>query len=150
MKRILLAACMGIAAIAAQASTHSINEKAVSYLVRQTFAHEFGNVKNVEWKTVDYKLISAEFEEEGQLVTAFISYEGELVATTFSFHQKQLPSKLKAAIQKMDANQHIDEIFYMEHPTESAYYFSIEKSGSKKVYQAFKNGIIRDVSKQVL
>lgn len=149
MKRIFLVACMGIATIAAQASTNS-KEKPVSYLARQTFEQEFGEVKNVAWKSIDNNLVKAVFEEDGKEVTAFIRYDGELVATTTALQQKQLPSKVKAAIQKLDASQQIQEVFYMEHSTESAYYFSIEKEGSKKVYRALKNGTLRDVSKQVL
>jgi hypothetical protein len=150
MKRIFLAACMGIAAFAAQASSNASKETTVSYLARQTFAKEFGDVKNVAWKSIDNNLVKAVFEEDGKEVTAFIRYDGELVATTTAMQQKQLPSKVKAAIQKLDASQQIHEVFYMEHPTESAYYFSIEKEGSKKVYRALKNGNLRDVSKQVL
>lgn len=149
MKRFFIVACMGIAAFAAQARNHS-NEKSISYQARQTFQQEFGNIKNVSWKNMDQDMAKAVFVEDGKEVTAFLTNQGELIATTVAMLPSQLPSKVKAAIQKISANQQIEDLFYMEHPTESAYFFSIEKEGSKKVYRAFQNGSITDVSKQIL
>jgi hypothetical protein len=149
MKRLFFVACMGIASFVAQANAIS-NEKSVSYKARQTFQQEYGAVQNVTWKNMGNDMAKAVFEEDGKEVTVFLQNDGELVASTVALLPSQLPAKVKAAIQKISANQQIQELFYMEHSSESAYYFSIEKSGSKKVYRALQNGSIRDVSKSVL
>ncbi|MCU0334457.1 MAG: hypothetical protein MUF62_05320 [Chitinophagaceae bacterium] len=142
MKRFLLAIAIGLSAFAATAGP--IRPADVNYQARQTFLAEFGQVKDVQWSTTSSELLRASFVLDGQEVAAFFDTDGSLLATTLSMKKEQLPLRLRLSIDQAVKGKTITEIYYVEHPEQSAYYFSV--AGSRKVYRGYANGIVQEAT----
>lgn len=142
MKRFLLAITIGVSALAATAGP--IRPGDVNYQAREAFLTEFGHVKNVQWSTTNNDLLRASFTLDGQEVAAFFDVEGTLLATTLSMKKEQLPLRLRLSIDQAVKGKAITEIYYVEHPEQSAYYFSV--AGSRKVYRGYANGVVQEAA----
>lgn len=146
MKRYLLAVAFGLVSLASFANNGSQSFNA-PYAVKERFKEQFGNVKQVTWTEAQGKLIRADFVQDGQSITAFYDNTGEPVATTVAMEKSQLPYRLRQALEKELKGQTIEELFYVDAPEQSAYFFSCNDNGKKKIFKAYENGSIREVSK---
>lgn len=146
MKRYLLAAAFGLVSLASFANNGSKSIKA-PFAAKERFKEQFGNVKEVAWSEAQGNLIRADFVQEGQSITAFYDKSGEPVATTIAMEKSQLPYRLRLALEKELKGQTIDELFYVDAPEQTAYFFSYNDNGRKKIFKAYDNGSIREVSK---
>lgn len=149
MKRIMLAAAFGLITLASFAKSGT-NPITVPYSVKESFNQQFGYQKDISWSYAKNDLIRADFSLEGQLYTAFFNKDGDHLATTLAMDKSDLPIRLRIALDQELKGKSIDELFFVEAPSESAYYFSAKENGSKKVYRAYENGQISEVSKQLL
>lgn len=143
MKRLFSLAVAGAFALSAQAFTTGNHE--APYPVCQSFAREFGHVKTVNRAPVKDNLTKASFMLDDQEFTAFFDNAGDLVATTVSLQKHQLPIKLRLAIDAKLGSVLLSEMYYVEHSSETAYYFNAIKDGQTKTYQAFANGRMTEV-----
>jgi hypothetical protein len=146
MKRYLLAAAFGLVSLASFAGTGSQSFK-VPYQAKENLKQQYGDVKDVTWKEAQGSLIRADFVQDGQAITVFYDKSGEPVATTMAVDKSQLPFRLKTALEKELKGQTIEELFYVDAPEQNAYFFSYSDNGKKKVFKAYDNGNIREVSK---
>ncbi len=143
MKRLFCFALVGVFALSAQAFSSSSH--IAPHAVRQSFTREFGNVKEVNWSPLKENLTKASFMLDDQEISAFFDNAGDLVATTVSLQKHQLPIKLRIAIDAKLGSVSLSEMYYVEHSSETAYYFNAVKDGQTKTYQAFDNGRITEV-----
>jgi hypothetical protein len=70
--------------------------------------------------------------------------KGTLLATSLSTNKGRLPLRLRLAIHQAVKGKTITEIYYIDHPEQSAIYFSV--AGSRKVYRGYANGIVQEVA----
>lgn len=143
MKRLFSVALAGVFAISAQA--FNANNHVAPHSARQSFAREFGEVKEVNWAPVKDNLTKASFMLDDQEFTAFFDNVGDLVATSVTLQKHQLPFKLRLAIDAKFADAVLLELYYVEVANETAYYFSVVKDGQLNTYQAYENGRISAV-----
>jgi hypothetical protein len=148
MKRYLLAAAFGLVSLSSFANAGSSSVKA-PYQAKENLKQQYGDVKDVTWKEAQGHLIRADFVQDGQAITVFYDKSGEPVATTIAVDKSQLPFRLKTALEKELKGQTIEELFYVDAPEQSAYFFSCNDGGKKKIFKAYDNGSIREVSKQL-
>lgn len=146
MKRYLLAAAFGLFSLASFANTGTQSFKA-PYQAKENLKQQYGEVKDVTWKEAQGNLIRADFVQDGQAITVFYDKSGEPVATTVVVDKSQLPYRLKTALEKELKGQTIEELFYVDAPDQNAYFFSYSDNGKKKVFRAYDNGNIREVSR---
>jgi type II secretory pathway component GspD/PulD (secretin) len=139
MKRFFLAAAFGLAGIATFAAPTS---RYITYRAKESFAQQFGAVKNVTWTDARNHMVKAEFELDEQKVTAFFNEYGEYLATSITVNKTQLPFRLRLAMDNELKGAPIDELIQVESANENAYYFK----ANQKVYKAYGTGEIQQVS----
>ncbi|ULQ55738.1 hypothetical protein KJS94_13905 [Flavihumibacter rivuli] len=87
MKKIIVLAAAAVISLSSFANVDPIRG-----VVLQAFRADFGNAKNVEWKSIeDTDLFQATFNYENSQLSAFYNAEGELVATARYVSQDNLP-----------------------------------------------------------
>jgi hypothetical protein len=146
MKRYFLAVAFGLSGLASFANADPKSIKA-PYQAKENLRQQYGDVKDVTWKEAQGNLIRADFVQDGQAITLFYDKSGEPVATTVVVDKSQLPFRLKTALEKELKGQTIEELFYVDAPDQNAYFFSYSDKGKKKVFRAYDNGNIREVSR---
>ncbi|MCU0394308.1 MAG: hypothetical protein MUF29_00245 [Chitinophagaceae bacterium] len=144
MKRLLLAASFGLFSLAALANSGK-KSVTVPNTARQNFQQQFGAIQQVSWSKAKSQMLRADFSIDGQPVTAFFNQEGEFLATTVAVEKTQLPLRLRLALEQELKGQTIEELYYVEAPTETAYYFASAKNGTRQVYRAYADGHISKV-----
>ncbi len=142
MKKFIFTTLIAVASVVAMAS-NILEDVKVNYAVRQAFAQEFGNVKNVTWQKASNNMLRADFLVDEEKVSAFFSEDGNHVATTVQKDLQTLPGKLRAAIKEKFNNKEPKELFELISDEEHAYFFAMEEKGKTTVYKAFGSGTIR-------
>lgn len=144
MKRLFLAASFGLLTLAALANSGN-KSVTVPNAARQNFQQQFGTIRQVSWSKAKSQMLRADFSIDGQPVSAFFNQEGEFLATTVAMEKTQLPLRLRLALEQELKGQTIEELYYVEAPSETAYYFASGKNGSRQVYRAYADGHISKV-----
>jgi hypothetical protein len=111
------------------------NEKKVSAVVLNTFNNTFKNATEVDW-TVGENFYKANFNLDGQYLTAFFSYDGEFMAATRQISPLQLPISLQAALKKHQQGLWITSLFEVASETGTTYYITLEDAENRIVYKA--------------
>ena len=144
MKTIILAAAIALTSFTASANKETAQKK-VTIKVTNAFEREFGNVPDVNWSTASENMLRASFTQNDEKVSAFFNEYGEYVASTIARTEKELPAKLRAAINKKEKDGIITEaIEYMG--DEEAYYVKVYVNGTEKVYKGSSLGEIQLVN----
>ncbi|HZF66385.1 MAG TPA: hypothetical protein VEY32_06115 [Flavisolibacter sp.] len=114
------------------------NDGPVNNAVLQVFQNSFAGAKEVYW-TVGRDYYKADFQLNGQYVSAFISREEKLVAITKHISSTQLPFVLQAELKKSHANAWISELFEISNEEGIAYYVTLETADSQTVLKSSGN-----------
>ena len=139
MRRFFLAAAFGLASVASLAAPTS---RYITYKAKESFAQQFGAVKNVTWTDARNNMVKAEFQLEDQKVTAFFNEYGDYLATSITVTKNQLPLRIRLAMDNELKGASIDELIQVESANENAYYFK----ANQKIYKAFGTGEIQQVT----
>jgi hypothetical protein len=110
-----------------------VNERII-----KSFNKEFAAAQNVQWSTTK-ELVKATFTLNEQVVFAFYTQDGALLAVTRNIVSGQLPINLLTDLKKNYSNYWIADLFEMASNGENAYYVTIENSDYKLVLKS--NGI---------
>lgn len=103
--------------------------------VIKSFQTTFANAKDVTWTSGD-QMFKAHFEYNGQVVTAYFSTAGNLVAVTRNITSHQLPLTLQAEMKKGHENAWISNLFEVTNDEGTSYYATIETADSKVVLKS--------------
>lgn len=102
----------------------------VSSAVVDAFNTSFQNTSNVSWKrSGDY--MKADFNMNGQYVTAFYNQDAALVAVTKNITSTQLPVTLQASLKKGHESYWISDLFELSNENGTTYYATLENSDTK-------------------
>lgn len=98
--------------------------------VRASFQHDFNHAQLMSTETRENftKLI---FTMNGQVMTAFYSANGDLLAVTRNIVSSQLPVSLLMSFKKHYNDYWITDLFEMSQDAESNYYLSLENADTK-------------------
>ena len=124
-------------------SAFANNFEGVNQKVISSFQKDFSNAKDVKWER-SKEYAKATFSLNGQVLFAFYSEEGEMLATTRNILSSQLPINLQNDLKKEYGNFWITDLFEMASGNETAYYISIENADNVIVLKSL------DASKWVL
>jgi hypothetical protein len=111
------------------------SEPIVTPTVLKTFETTFANAKDVSWTAGD-QMFKAQFEYNGQVVTAYFSSVGNLVAVTRNITSHQLPLTLQAELKKGHENAWITNLFEVTNDEGTSYYATIETAENKVVLKS--------------
>lgn len=99
-----------------------MNQKAVS-----SFKNEFAQATDVKWEAnKDYS--KATFKLNDQVMFAYYSETGSLMAVTRNILSNQLPIGLQSALKKGYKESWISDLFEIDSPEETSYYVTLENA----------------------
>lgn len=114
------------------------NDEIVTPPILKSFHNSFNEAKEVRW-IIGKEFVRAEFEFNGQYLTAFYSGDGKLVAITKNITSTQLPIVLQTSLKKEYANYWISELFEVSNEEGVAYYITLENASTKVVLKSSFN-----------
>ena len=113
----------------------SAKERDVTPSVIKSFQTTFATAKDVTWTAGDH-LYKAQFEFNAQVVTAFYSPEGNLLAVTRNITTHQLPMTLQTDLKKGNETAWISNLFELTNDEGTAYFATLETADSKVVLKS--------------
>jgi hypothetical protein len=116
-------------------SVFANNEEGISLKATTAFKKEFNGAVNVKWEA-GKEFSKATFELSGQVMFAYYSNEGELMAVTRNIMANQLPFKLLSPIKTNYKQSWISDLFEISSHGETTYYVTLESADSKVVLRS--------------
>jgi len=126
MKKLIVAAAMIVSL-----SAFAKEERTVSPKVLNAFNTEFTTAQEVEW-TVSSDYYRADFDMNGQKVSAYFNEDGDLMGITRNISSAQLPVSLQNSLKKNYGNYWISNLFEVAKNNGTSYYVTME-DGDKKI-----------------
>lgn len=125
MKKLLFSAALmlmiGVSSSFAN-KIENVNQKVIS-----SFQKDFAGAKDVKWES-SKEYAKATFNLNGQVLFAYYSEGGEMIAMTRNIVSTQLPINLLNELKKDYSNFWISDLFEMATGNETAYYVTIENA----------------------
>ncbi len=112
-------------------STEEVNQRVVS-----SFNKEFKMAKEVEWETAK-DLYKATFKMNEQVMFAFFTKDGEMVAVSRNLSSSQLPIQLSASLKKSYNDFWITDLFELSSKNETGYYVTLENADQKLILKSY-------------
>lgn len=110
----------------------------ISAAVVNSFNASFKNASDVQWKNCgDY--LKADFNMNGQYVTAFYDQNASLVAVTKNISPAQLPFTLQGNLKKQYGDYWVSEMIELSNDSGTSYYATIENNDSKTILKSIGN-----------
>lgn len=136
MKKVILMWAMlltvGLTSVFAN-NEETINQRAVS-----SFKKDFTNAQDVTWES-NKDFVKATFKVNDQIMFAYYSQLGELMAVTRNITSNQLPINLLSSVKKNYASYWISDLFEVSSSTDAAYYVTLQSSDQTLVLKS--NGV---------
>jgi hypothetical protein len=125
MKKRLLT--LALAFTVAIGSAFASNEEGVSSKVISSFKKEFSNAEEVRWEsTRDFT--KATFTLSGQVMFAYYSEEGELIAVSRNLSVNQLPINLQTELKKEHGQLWISDLFEVAADNDTSYFVTLQSA----------------------
>lgn len=116
-------------------SAFARNEEGVSKKAISSFQKEFVNASDVKWEiTKDY--FKATFKLNDQVLYAFYSEEGNMIAMTRNIRSNQLPIRLSSDLKNNYKDFWITDLFEMASDNQTTYYATVESADNKVVLKS--------------
>jgi hypothetical protein len=127
MKKSILS--MALALLIGVSSTFANDVENVNQKVISSFKKEFANAKDVKWES-GKEYVKATFSLNGQILFAYYSENGDMLAMTRNIQASQLPITLFNNLKKDYSSYWITDLFEMAAGNETAYYVTLESGDS--------------------
>ena len=127
MKKIILSAVL--LTLAFTGITYANDGGNINKQVIRSFNREFATAKEVDWQSAaEYS--KAKFTLNGQVMTAYFSQSGNLIAVTRNLLADQLPITLFTDLKKNYSGYWITELFELAKDGETSYFITLEDGNS--------------------
>jgi hypothetical protein len=107
----------------------------VSSVVLQSFNSSFENASEVKWSASN-NYYKAEFNFNGQYISAYYEAGGCMIAATKNITSVQLPFSLQQSLKKNSENFWISELFELNDDSGTSYYVTLENGDTKVVLKS--------------
>ena len=128
MKQILIVAMSLMIGL----SSFANNKEIVNETILNSFNKEFAGAKEVNW-TSGKTFAKATFKLNDQVMFAYYSNQGELIAVTRNIVSEQLPLNLLADLRKNFQDHWISDLFELTSDNETVYYYLTLESATQTV-----------------
>lgn len=128
-------------------SSFAEGDEKVSPVVLEAFKTSFKQAKEVDW-TVKENMYKAQFNLEGQYITAYYDCDGKMVAMTRNISTTQLPISLQTSLKSQIQDLWITDLFEVSNEEGTSYYATLENSDTKQVLKASGNSDWNNFQKQ--
>ena len=123
---------MGLTTVYAN-NEETINQRAVS-----SFKKDFGNAQDVKWETTK-DFVKATFKQNDQVMFAYYSSTGDLLALSRNILSSQLPINLLSNLKKDYSTFWISDLFEISSSSDASYYVTLQNSDHYLILKS--NGI---------
>jgi hypothetical protein len=130
MKKIILTIAIAVCSLAVFA-----NETNVNASVLNTFSKDFAGATEVNW-TSSSQFYKASFVYNAQHVTAFYSFDGEMLGLARNISSLDLPMHLQTSLKKDYGGRWISELFELSNAEGTSYYITLEQADSKLILKS--------------
>jgi hypothetical protein len=128
-------------------SSFAKGDDKVSPVVLESFKTSFKQATEVDW-TVKEDMYKAQFNLEGQYITAFYNCDGKMVAMTRNIATTHLPISLQTSLKAQIEDLWITDLFEISNEEGTSYYVTLENADTKQVLKASANGEWSNYQKQ--
>jgi len=125
MKKIILS--MALMLMIGVSSTFANDAEGVNQKVINSFKKEFANAKDVKWES-GKEYVKATFSLNGQILFAYYSEGGDMLAMTRNIQASQLPINLLNSVKRDFGSYWISDLFEMATGNETAYFVTLESA----------------------
>lgn len=125
--------------VAVGTSAFAKDEETVNQQVLNSFKQEFAGAKDVIWQT-NREYIKATFTLNEQVMFAFYSQSGELMAITRNISSDKLPISLLTSLKKNYNDFWITDLFEMVADGNGTYYITLQNADVEVVLKADEFG----------
>ncbi|MFT3825972.1 MAG: hypothetical protein QM731_18775 [Chitinophagaceae bacterium] len=132
MKRLVLMLAVIMMGIG---STFANNEKEINEKVASSFKNDFANATDVKWEK-GKQFVKVTFTQNLQVMFAYYSEEGSLIAVSRNLTTGQLPLNLLAGFKKNYNGYWVSDLFEMVNGTDTAYYLTLENADNTVVLRS--------------
>ena len=123
---------MGLTGVYAN-NEETVNQKAVS-----SFKKDFSNAQDVKWeKSKDY--VKATFKQDDQVMFAYYSQNGDLMAISRNIVSTHLPMSLLSQLKKSYSAYWVTELFEVSSSKDASYYVTLQSAEQTLVLKS--NGL---------
>ncbi len=98
--------------------------------IKTAFRHDFESAQLISTETHD-QFTKVEFALNGQIMTAFYSTSGSLLAVTRNLVTSQLPVNLLLNFKKHYGGYWVTDLFEMSQDAQSSYYLTLENTDTR-------------------
>jgi hypothetical protein len=132
MKRLLVtfAIVLSFISFSSFASGGGVSQAAI-----KSFESSFKTATEVVW-TINNDVYKADFNLNGQYISAFYDGDGKMIALTRNINSFQLPIGLQTSLKKKYENFWISDLFEVSNDQGTAYYLTLENADSKVVLKS--------------
>lgn len=116
-------------------SVFANNEEGISSKATASFKKEFTQAKEVKWET-GKEFVKATFQMNDQVMFAYYTPAGELLAVTRNIVSNQLPFSLVADLKNSYKGTWITDLFEVAANGETTYYVTLESSDATVVLKS--------------
>jgi hypothetical protein len=120
---------MGLSSVFAN-NEETINQKAVS-----SFKKDFTQARDVKWKS-SKDFVKATFKLNDQVMFAYYSQSGELMAVTRNIVSSQLPITLLSILKNNYNTYWISDLFEVSTSTDASYYITLQNADQTLVLKS--------------
>ncbi len=123
MKKTILATAMML--MAGLTVAFAKDNEGVNNQIATSFSKDFTSATNISW-SVEKNFTKATFTLNNQVMFAFYSEEGNLIATARNILSQQLPINLLKSVRKDYGNYWISDLFEIDKDGQTSYYVTLE------------------------
>ena len=120
-------------------STFANDAEVVNQKVINSFKKEFVDAKDVNWQSTK-EYVKATFSLNDQVMFAYYSQSGELLAITRNISSEKLPISLLTSLKKNYGSYWITELFEMVADGNGTYYITLENADVELVLKSDEFG----------
>ena len=108
-------------------STFANNEETINQRAVSSFKKDFNNAQDVKWEN-NKDFVKATFKINDQVMFAYYTQTGDLMAVTRNILSSQLPINLLASLKKSYSSYWISDLFEVSSTTDAAYYVTLQSA----------------------
>ncbi|HKH63430.1 MAG TPA: hypothetical protein VKA49_21485 [Flavitalea sp.] len=108
-------------------STFANNEETINQRAVSSFKKDFTNAQDVRWES-GKDFVKATFKINDQVMFAYYSQRGDLMAVTRNILSGQLPINLLSSLKKSYDTYWISDLFEVSSSTDASYYVTLQSS----------------------
>ena len=133
MKRLLVTFAIVLSFISL--SSFASGGGGVSQAALNSFGSSFKTATEVVW-TINNDIFKADFNLNGQYISAFYDGDGKMIALTRNISKSQLPIGLQTSLKKKYADFWITDLFEVSNDQGTSYYMTLETADSRVVLRS--------------